>query len=59
MEVECLLELAVEVRYLGEGVVAAAMSSADEIGRMLWALARSLGSQQLPRTNNSRPNSLP
>jgi four helix bundle protein len=49
-EVECLLELAEEVGYLESGLVAEALKSTDEIGRMLWALARSLGSQQLPKS---------
>jgi len=49
MELECLLELAEEVGYLEQRPVAEALAIADEIGRMLWALARSLGSPQLPR----------
>ena len=49
MEVESLLELAVEVGYVSEDQIANAMKLADEIGRMLWALARSLGTQQLPK----------
>lgn len=48
-EVECLLELTEEVGYLEAQVVADALNATDEIGRMLWALARSLGSQQLPK----------
>ena len=48
-EVECLLELTEEVGYLEAQVVADALNATDEIGRMLWALARSLGSQQFPK----------
>ncbi len=48
MELECLLDLTVEVGYFDEGRIAEPMKLADEVGRMLWALARSLGSPQLP-----------
>ncbi|CAG1769626.1 hypothetical protein BAC2_00465 [uncultured bacterium] len=48
MELECLLELCVEVAYFDEAQIAEPMHAADEVGRMLWALARSLGSAQLP-----------
>jgi four helix bundle protein len=48
MEVESLLDVAVEVGYVTEAQIAGAMEAADEIGRMIWSLARSLGTRQLP-----------
>jgi four helix bundle protein len=49
MEVESILDVAIEVGYVTDDQIGAAMKTADEIGRMLWALARSLGTQQLPK----------
>jgi four helix bundle protein len=53
MEVESMLDVAVEVGYVTDDQISDTMNSADELGRMLWGLARSLGTRQLPRPNDS------
>jgi four helix bundle protein len=48
MEVSSTLEVAVEVGYLSDQQIADPLSDVDEIGRMLWSLAVSLKTKQLP-----------
>lgn len=46
-ELECLLELATDVGYLELEDIQPALAIADEVSRMLWTLARNLGSRQI------------
>ena len=50
-ELECLLELATDVGYLDLDDIQPSLAVADEVSRMLWTLAKNLGSRQiLPRS---------
>jgi four helix bundle protein len=53
-EVECALDLATDVGYLDPEAVKPSLELVDEIGRMLWTLAKKLGSRQiLPRAGRN------
>jgi len=50
-ELECLLDIGTDVGYFEPEATQKCMALADEVSRMLWVLAKKLGSRQiLPRT---------
>lgn len=46
-ELECLVELGVTLGYFAEEAGSTALGIADEVSRMLWVLAKKLGSRQI------------
>ena len=53
MEVENLLEIGVDLGYFDAGSIREPLANADEIGRMIFALAKKLGCRQmLPPTRS-------
>jgi four helix bundle protein len=51
MELENLLEIGADIGYFDLGAIQAPLALGDEISRMIWSLAKKLGSRQLlPRT---------
>lgn len=51
MELENLLEIGADIGYFDLAAIQAPLSLGDEISRMIWALAKKLGSRQiLPRS---------
>lgn len=51
-ELECLVELGVTLGYYDEDAGSGPLAIADEVSRMLWVLAKKLGSRQIMHRRN-------